>query len=217
MPKSGRPQYCYDYPRPCVTVDVVIFTVKQGDLKVLLIRRGREPFKDRWAIPGGFVEMDETLEQGAVRELEEETGVKGVFLEQLATFGDPRRDPRGRTITVAYYALVKASRLKPRAADDAAATRWFSMNALPPLAFDHDKILACALERLRAQLVQGTAGAYFLPRTFTIEQLQHLHQTVMGTAVPRGKLRSQMLGQDLIVELKSTGSRSAPRYRFVRR
>ena len=126
-----------DYPRPAVTVDVVIFTLREGDLQVLLVRRKAPPFQGMWAIPGGFIRLDESLEEAALRELEEETGVRDVYLEQLYTFGDPDRDPRGRVITVAYFALVPADAVRPRAGDDAAEARWWSMYDLPPLSLIH--------------------------------------------------------------------------------
>jgi 8-oxo-dGTP diphosphatase len=140
--------YCYEYPRPAVTVDVVIVT-RERTPRVLLIRRKHDPFKGMWAIPGGFVDMDEPLDVAARRELREETGVEVAELEQLHTFGDPGRDPRGRMIAVAYLARVKVGDVNPAAADDAAAVGWHRLDRLPPLAFDHDQILACARRRLR--------------------------------------------------------------------
>jgi 8-oxo-dGTP diphosphatase len=137
------PQHCYDYPRPSVTVDIVIVT-RESRPKVLLIRRKHDPFAGCWALPGGFIDMDETLEASARRELREETGVETAELVQLHTFGDPGRDPRGRTISVAYLARVDVDALKPVAADDAAEVGWFALDALPPLAFDHERILAIA-------------------------------------------------------------------------
>jgi 8-oxo-dGTP diphosphatase len=139
--------FTYDYPRPAVTVDVVLVT-RGRDPRVLLIRRKHEPFAGTWALPGGFVDMDETLEAAAHRELREETGLEVKKLEQLYTFGDPGRDPRGRTIAVAYFAVVGLAKLKPVAADDAAEVGWFSLRKPPPLAFDHRKILAHARKRL---------------------------------------------------------------------
>jgi 8-oxo-dGTP diphosphatase len=144
-PKKKR--YTYDYPMPAVTVDIVIVT-RERTPRVLLIRRRGEPFRGMWAIPGGFIDMGETLEASARRELREETGVEVADLEQLHTFGDPDRDPRGRTIAVAYLARVKAGDVKPAAADDAAEVGWHRLDRLPPLAFDHDQILACARQRL---------------------------------------------------------------------
>ena len=144
---ASKQRYCYDYPRPSVTVDVVIVT-REDRPRVLLVRRRDDPFAGSWALPGGFIDMDETLEAAARRELREETGVETGELEQLYTFGDPGRDPRGRTISVAYLARVAPGEVHPVAADDAAAVGWFPLDALPPLAFDHDRIL----ERARAAI-----------------------------------------------------------------
>ncbi len=142
--------HCYDYPRPAVTVDIVIFTIRNERLMLLLIRRAAEPFCGAWALPGGFIEMEEGLDAAAHRELREETGVSEVELEQLHTFGRPDRDPRGRVVTVAYYALVPVDKLQPRAASDAEEVEWFAVDALPKLAFDHAEIIAMAHQRLRA-------------------------------------------------------------------
>ncbi|MEW6356407.1 MAG: NUDIX hydrolase [Planctomycetota bacterium] len=144
-------KYTYDYPRPCVTVDIVILRPEGDDLKVLLVRRKSDPYKGMWAIPGGFVEMDESLEDAARRELEEETGVTDVEVKQLYTFGAPRRDPRTRVITVAYLAVIDSNRPNIRAGDDAAEAAWRSMDNLPELAFDHADILAIALERYHSR------------------------------------------------------------------
>jgi 8-oxo-dGTP diphosphatase len=148
MGKTRKKQFCYDYPRPAVTVDIVLVS-RERRPRVLLIRRKHDPFAGLWAIPGGFVDMDEALEVAARRELAEETGVRLTKLEQLGTFGDPGRDPRGRTISVVYLARVSAARLRPQGADDASEAAWHLLGRLPPLAFDHDKILACAQLRLR--------------------------------------------------------------------
>lgn len=140
--------YCYDFPRPAVTADVVLFSYIEDNLKVLLIKRGNEPFKDKWAIPGGFIQMDETAEQGALRELSEETGIENISVEQLYTFSDVDRDPRGRTISVVFYAHISSENHTIKAGDDAAETGWFSIKDLPPLAFDHSQILNLAVKRL---------------------------------------------------------------------
>jgi 8-oxo-dGTP diphosphatase len=145
---ADKKKYTYDFPRPAVTVDVVLVT-REKKPRVLLIRRKHEPFAGAWAIPGGFVEMDESLEAAARRELREETGVAVDELEQLHTFGDPGRDPRGRTISVVYLARVDAERIQPKAADDAAEVGWHDLRQPPPLAFDHGQILACAREGLK--------------------------------------------------------------------
>ncbi len=147
---AKKKQFCYEYPRPSVTVDVVVVT-REPRRRVLLIRRKSDPYAGAWAVPGGFIDMDESLDEAAARELREETGVEVTQLQQLHTFGDPKRDPRGRTISVAYLAEVDPAQVKPQAADDAAEVGWHDLEAPPPLAFDHDKILARARERLRAK------------------------------------------------------------------
>ena len=141
----GHAKYTYDYPRPMVTVDAVVFTKREGRREVLLIERKHDPFAGTWALPGGFVDMDETLEQAAARELEEETGLRGVALEQCHTFGDPGRDPRGRSVSVAFAAEVDWRKHRPRGGDDAAQARWFPVDALPSLAFDHRDIVEYAV------------------------------------------------------------------------
>ena len=132
--------YTYDYPRPMVTVDAAVFKMQRNSLHILLVKRKNDPFKDCWAIPGGFVEMNESLDEAVARELEEETGLKNVLLMQLYTYGDVDRDPRGRTITVLYYGYLTDSKTKVKGNDDASEAKWFPINNLPPLAFDHNKI-----------------------------------------------------------------------------
>jgi 8-oxo-dGTP diphosphatase len=149
MAKTRKKRYTYDYPMPAVTVDTVVVT-KGARPRVLLIKRKHDPFAGSWAIPGGFVEPTETLDEAARRELQEETGVAVAEVEQLAAFGDPGRDPRGWTISVAYLVRVNPRQVKPAAADDAALVAWHRLDRLPPLAFDHDKILAAARARIAA-------------------------------------------------------------------
>jgi len=146
------------YDHPALTADVVVLALGDGEPKVLLIQRGKSPFKGIWAFPGGFVNVGESPQSAASRELEEETAIRGVHLEQLGAFGDPDRDPRGHTVTVAYLALVSAN-ASPRgeAGSDAAQARWWSIDDLPPLAFDHARILTFALQRLRYELTRAGA------------------------------------------------------------
>jgi 8-oxo-dGTP diphosphatase len=184
--------------RPFVTVDTIIFALRADDLQVLLVKRRYPPFEGMWAIPGGFVEADETLEAAARRELQEETGLTGVTLEQLYTFGDPGRDPRGRSITVAYFAAVPASGAVARAGDDAAEVGWWSIYDLPPLAFDHDKILACALTRLRYKLEYTGVGFDLLPEQFTFAQLQAAYEIVLDVKLDKRNFRRKILGAGII-------------------
>jgi len=149
MAKKGK--YIYEWPRPMVTVDAVVFTFSGDKAKVLLINRGSEPFKGQWALPGGFVDIDEELEDAVARELEEETGLAGVRLEQMHTFGKCGRDPRGRQITIAFMGIATKGQNKIKAGDDAAQARWFDINKLPKdMAFDHDEVVKFAVEKLKA-------------------------------------------------------------------
>jgi 8-oxo-dGTP diphosphatase len=169
------------YERPSVTVDVVIFTLLERGLNVLLVRRKRWPHEGQWAIPGGFVNMAEGLEQAARRELEEETGVRDVYLEQLYTFGEPGRDPRTRVISVAYFALVRADKQKLRVSEESMDVCWFPVERLPgPLAFDHDAILATALNRLRSKLEYTTLAFQLLPEVFSIMELKEVYEQILG-------------------------------------
>ena len=142
--------YCYEYPHPAVTTDCIIFGIDNEGLKVLLIERGNDPYKGFWAFPGGFLNPDETVEQGALRELNEETGLEDAYIEEVGVFSDPGRDPRDRVITVAFYSIIKIRNVK--AGDDAALAKWLPIKDLPKLAFDHDIILEAALKRFRERL-----------------------------------------------------------------
>jgi 8-oxo-dGTP diphosphatase len=169
------------YERPSVTVDVVIFTLLEQELHVLLVKRKRWPFEGHWAIPGGFINMDESLEQAARRELEEETGVRDIYLEQLYTFGAPRRDPRTRVISVAYFAIIRADDQKLRVSEESVDVRWYPVQRLPgQLAFDHDHILANALDRLRSKLEYTTLAFQLLPEVFSILELKHIYEQILG-------------------------------------
>lgn len=185
--------------RPAVTVDVVIFSLRDSDLKVLLIRRAAPPFKGKWAIPGGYVHPDEALDEAAQRELEEETGLPDVYLEQLYTFGAPKRDPRGRVITVAYFALVSDD-VTVRAGDDAAEAAWHSVHDLPDLAFDHDEILSYALQRLRYKLEYTAVGFELLPNEFTLTELQTAYEIVLGEKLDKRNFRRRILEAGILAE-----------------
>jgi 8-oxo-dGTP diphosphatase len=175
------------YDRPSVTVDVVIFTLQERELHVLLVKRKRWPFEGCWAIPGGFVNMDESLELAARRELEEETGVRDIYLEQLYTFGEPKRDPRTRVISVAYIALVRAEAQTLRVSDESTDVRWFPVAGLPgQLAFDHDHILETALDRLRSKLEYTTLAFQLLPEYFSILELKQIYERILDSELDKG-------------------------------
>ncbi|HLT37486.1 MAG TPA: NUDIX domain-containing protein, partial [Enhygromyxa sp.] len=198
--------------------DCVVFGLDEDELEVMLVRRGLEPFAGRWALPGGFVHIDETLEEAARRELEEETGLRKVYLEQLFTFGALDRDPRERVVTVAYYALVKLSDHKVRAATDATDAAWFSLGDLPDLAFDHAHILEVALERLKGKVRYQPIGFELLPKKFTLTQLQRMYEIILDRPLDKRNFRKKILGMDLLIELdevqKDVAHRAARLYKF---
>ncbi len=199
----------YEYPHPAVTTDIVIFTIQQEKLKVLLIRRLSEPFQNGWALPGGFVDIEEDLEQAALRELREETGISGVYLEQLYTFGKPERDPRERVITVAYYSLVPIDRLNLDAGSDARETAWFDIEDLPELAFDHRQIVSKAKQRLTAKLAYSTIALQFMPSKFTLSELQRVYEIIHGDTLDKRNFRKRMLAYDCMEdtgEVRRNGS-----------
>jgi 8-oxo-dGTP diphosphatase len=210
--------YTYQYARAALTVDCVVFGFDGGELKVLLIQRALEPFKGKWALPGGFVRLDETLDEAALRELNEEAGLKDVFLEQLYTVGTVNRDPRERVVSVAHYALVKLSDHQAKAATDAAEAEWFPVSKLPKLAFDHAEIVAVALSRLQGKVRYQPIGFELLPPKFTLSQLQHLYEVILGTELDKRNFRKKVLGFGLLVPLnemhQSGRHRPAQLFRF---
>jgi 8-oxo-dGTP diphosphatase len=210
--------YTYEYPRAALTVDCVVFGFDEAELKVLLIQRGLEPFKGKWALPGGFVRVDESLDEAARRELEEEAGLKRVFLEQIFTFGAPDRDPRERVVSVAYYALVKLTAHQAKAATDAADAQWFALSKIPTLAFDHSDIMEMALTRLKWKVRYEPIGFELLPTKFTLSQLQRLYEAVLGVELDKRNFRKKALSYGLLIPMKEqhlTGRhRPAQLYRF---
>jgi 8-oxo-dGTP diphosphatase len=213
--------FTYEYARPAITVDCVVFGLDEHDLKVLLIQRKLSPFQHGWALPGGFVHIDETLDDAARRELEEEAGVSDVYLEQLYTFGALDRDPRERIVTVAYYALAKLSDHRIQAATDAMGVGWFGLDDLPKLAFDHAEIVQRAHERLRGKVRYAPVGFELLPARFSLTQLQRLYEIILGTGLDKRNFRKKILAMDLLVETdeveQGVRHRAARLYRFDRR
>ncbi len=236
-------KHSYAYPRPAVTVDVALVTVVDTDLKVLLIRRGEAPFAGSWALPGGFVRVDEsgtqrgeTLDAAARRELAEETGLASdsIYLEQLGAFGAPLRDPRGRVISIAYCALLDPElrgtlavkgKAVLRAGTDAADARWFSVAeevTRLELAFDHREILDAALLRLRSRLDTSTVAFELVPPTFTIGELREVFEAIRGESLDAANFRrrvERMQDDGLIASApgkRRTGTKPAKVYRFVR-
>jgi 8-oxo-dGTP diphosphatase len=210
--------YNYPYPRPALTVDVIIFALRDNHLHVLLVERKEPPFAGQWALPGGFVEMDESLEEAAARELYEETGVREAYLEQLYTFGGLDRDPRGRVITVAYFALVPADvAIDIQASSDATRVSWFPADEPPGLAFDHEEIISYALRRLRYKLEYTSAGFMLLPEHFTLSELQGTYEQILGEKLDKRNFRRRILEADVIeatAETRCGEGRPARLYRY---
>ncbi|HEY4299903.1 MAG TPA: NUDIX domain-containing protein [Candidatus Didemnitutus sp.] len=210
--------YTYEHPHPAVTVDAVVFGCDDADLKVLLIQRDLPPFRHRWALPGGFVRLDESLEDAARRELHEETGITAPYLEQLYTFGQPRRDPRERVISVAYYALVKLSEHAVHATSDALNVAWFPVADLPSLAFDHEEILESALRRLKGKIRYEPIGFELLPGKFPLSELQRLYETILEQPLDKRNFRKKILGMGLLADTEEiqqdVAHRAARLYRF---
>lgn len=210
--------FTYAYARPALTVDCVVFGLDEDDLQILLVRRDLEPFAGRWALPGGFVRVDESVDDAARRELSEETGLGKVFLEQLYTFGALDRDPRERVVSVAYYALVNLSDHRVKAATDAREAAWFAVSDMPRLAFDHEPIAAMALERLRGKVRYRPLGFELLPPKFTLSRLQRLYEKILERPLDKRNFRKKVLAMGLLEELdeveQDVAHRAARLYRF---
>ena len=207
--KMEDQKYCYKYPHPAVTTDCVIFGFDGSELQVLLIERGIEPFKGKWAFPGGFLNMDETAQEGALRELKEETGLENAYIEQFNTYSDPGRDPRERVITIAHYALVRIQEVK--GGDDAAKAQWFPIDEVPQLAFDHDKILRDAMRKLRERIHFEPIGFELLPEKFTMRDLQILYESILGVKFDRRNFAKKMMHYELLNQLDETVRPTAKR------
>lgn len=203
-----------------VTTDVVIFTIKDGKLKVLLVKRASEPFRGRWAIPGGFIRLSENLDDAALRILKEKTNVQNIYLEQLYTFGDPLRHPDARVITCAYFALIRSDDLELSFEDNEKVTevQWHRVTQLPPLAFDHKEIIEYSLKRMRERLEFCPIAFQLLPKKFTLTELQHSYELIMGKKLDKRNFRKKTLSSGILRELeefsKSTSKRPARLYCF---
>jgi 8-oxo-dGTP diphosphatase len=210
--------HTYEFPRPALTVDVVVFALDAADLQVMLVQRDIPPFEGRWALPGGFVRIDETLEEAACRELQEETGLRDIFLEQLYTFGTLDRDPRERVVSVAYYALVNLAGHDVHASSDARNAAWFAVNDIPPLAFDHLAILTTAHQRLRSKVRYQPIGFELLPERFTLRQLQHLYEIILDRELDKRNFRKKVLSMGIVQETNEietdVSHRAARLFRF---
>lgn len=187
-----------DFEQPSVTVDLAIFTIKDNLLNVLLVKRDSEPFKGKWALPGGFVRINESLEDAAKRELKEETSVKDVYLEQLYSFGQPKRDPRGRVITISYLALINSDKIKLKASTDVSEAQWFPVSKIPPLAFDHKKILDYALKRLKWKFEYTAIAFSLLPQKFSLGELQRIYEIVFGLKFDKRNFRKKILSLNIL-------------------
>ena len=212
--------HTYEFARAALAVDCVVFGLARDGLKVLLIERAIEPFRGSWALPGGFVRVDETLDQAAERELVEEAGVRVSYLEQLYTFGAVDRDPRERVVSVAYYALVNPAVHAPAADTDAARAAWFSANALPKLAFDHASIVLVATTRLRAKVRYRPIGFGLLPEAFTLTELQTVYEKILGRPLDKRNFRKKILSYGFVEPTDERQTRVAHRaaqlFRFDR-
>ncbi len=212
-----------EFKRPSVTVDIVVFTLIKGKIKVLLIKRGMHPFLDCWALPGGFVKMDKSLINSASKELMEKTGIskKDAYLEQLYTFGNPKRDPRTRVISVAYYALVDSSKikLKKEHKKNIKDIRWVSVYKLPEkMAFDHREIIMYALKRLRYKLEYTAVGFELLPELFTLTELQKLYSEILNEKLDKRNFRKKILSLGILKptkEYRKGMHRPARLYKFI--
>lgn len=193
--------YSYKYPHPALTADCVIFGFDGIGLKVLLIERGVEPFKGMWALPGGFMRINETIEQAARRELAEETGLRHIYMEQFKVFSDVNRDPRERVVTVAFMALVRPADYRLIAGDDAVAALWFDENALPPLAFDHMEIILQAREHLKEVLRIKPVAFELLNKVFSLSELQKVYEVINRTHYDRRNFQRKALQTGMLQEV----------------
>ncbi|TGK42265.1 NUDIX hydrolase [Leptospira andrefontaineae] len=215
---KNNTMYSYKFARPSLTVDCVVFGVNEDKLQILIIQRGIDPFRGHWALPGGFVRIEETIDEAAIRELKEETGLKNIFLEQLYTFGQIDRDPRERVVSIAYYSLVNLHNHFVQASTDADRAVWYNVRELPKLAFDHDKIVEVALARLKGKLRYQPIGFELLPSKFTLTQLQRLYEIILEKDLDKRNFRKRILQFDILDPTKefeeNVAHRAAQLYQF---
>lgn len=212
---NKKPMSKYDpkaFDRPSVTVDALVFTIANDVLKVALVKRASEPFKNYWALPGGFIDMKETLEESVKRKLSLKAGYENLYLEQLATFGDPKRDPRTRVITVVYFALTSSDNFRSVTSDSVVESQLFDVKKLPPqLAFDHKEIIKFGLKRLKSKIQYSNIAYGLLPREFTLTELQKVYEVILGTNVDKRNFRKKMLATKLLISTKKKRTDSAHR------
>lgn len=209
------------YPHPSVTTDVLLFSVLEGELNILLVKRNAEPFKGSWALPGGFVHLAESLEDAAMRVLRDKGNVDNIYLEQLFTFGDPNRDPRSWVVTVTYLALADSKSWKLKSSETGMESKLFPVKSLPKLAFDHRKIIDYGLDRLRSKIGYSNIVLGLLPDNFTLSDLQKMHEIILGTKLDKRNFRKKILSTGLLIPTgnKSDGKahRPAAFYKFKNR
>lgn len=200
--------YTYDQARPLLTVDNIILSYEDKQIKVLLIQRKHAPFKGEWALPGGAVSINESLEEAAQRHLRDQSGIEDAYIEQFYTFGAVDRDPRGRSVSVTYYALINSNDMTLDPGREALSAAWFNIYELPELAFDHAEILEFAIDRLKEKLKYESIGFNLLPRDFTLSDLQRLIETITGRALDKRNFRKKILGLNILKESKVIKSKN---------
>lgn len=209
-------KYTYEYPRPMVATDCVIFGFDGVKMQVLLVKRAEEPFKGSWVLPGGFLKMEETAEESARQMLQAKTGLKDTYIEQFHTFSDPNRDVRGRVIAIAYYALVRKQQVREGA--NVSDAGWFSLDELPEFRFDHRQMLDMALSKLRERIMFKPVGFELLPEKFTMRELQSLYEAILGVSFDRRNFSKKILHVGLLIDLNETSrptlKREAKLYKF---
>ncbi|HON08737.1 MAG TPA: NUDIX domain-containing protein [Verrucomicrobiota bacterium] len=214
----GQKYYKYKYPHPAVTVDCAVMGIISNHLHVALIQRKNEPFKNQWALPGGFVGIEEALEDAVKRELKEELTIELKHLEQIGAFGNPNRDPRERVISVAYYSLIKTNDLLLQANDDALNYQWFYIRDLPTLAFDHTQIIDCLLKRLNEKIKCSPFGIELLPEKFKLSSLQNIYEDILGRGIDKSNFRKKLSQYKLLIPLeeleKNCANRPSRLYKF---